>query len=105
MNDAPTPATARKFGSSLLGYIRKFHESVSQKMANRHMRIFDAAIMVRINHDGVIGDFSETPAFRSNQRDGLNFVFVGPFERFDKVRRIAADAHGKNDVAGAREVS
>ena len=73
-------------------------------MANRHVGVFDAAVVVGIDDNGVVGDFGELAAFGADECDRLHVVRVGPFKCFDEIGRIAAYAHAEDDVAGASEI-
>jgi hypothetical protein len=73
-------------------------------MADGHVGVFDTAIVFGIDDDGLLGEVGEASAFGADEGNGVKLVLVGPFEGFDEVGRIAADAHGEEDIAGAREV-
>lgn len=69
-------------------------------MADAHLRVLDAAIVRVIDDDALLGDLRHATAFRADERDGLQFVFLRPFQRLHAVRRVAADADAERDVAG-----
>src|SRR5688572_28029218 len=108
MNDPPTPKQAPKFvqtcGLTFLRYIRKLHESVSQKMANCHVRVLHAPVMLRIDSDDMARDFRQLPALPADQRHGLQLMLIRPFKRLHEIRRISADTHRQHDVTLAPKI-
>ena len=63
-----------------------FDEIIAKHVADRHVRIFDPAVVFRIDHDDFVGDFGELAFFPANQRDGCQAVVFGPLNGFDQVR-------------------
>src|SRR5687768_8939482 len=73
-------------------------------MANTHLSVLNTAVMFGVDRDNLLRELGKFAAFGSNKGDRVHPVIDCPVNRFDKVRRAAANAEGHDDVAGTGEV-